>query len=442
MKNYPIYKPAEMVQTKYLFFTGKGGVGKTSVACATAVQLADQGKSVFLISTDPASNLQDVFETTLDNKGVLIKEVPNLVVANLNPEEAAAEYRESVVGPYRRKMPESVIASMEEQLSGSCTVEIASFNEFAHFITDKSINDAYDIIIFDTAPTGHTLRMLELPSAWDSFIDESTHGASCLGQLSGLGDKKEMYAHAVKTLSDPQKTTLLLVTRPEKAPLEEAARASGELFDIGVKHQGLIINGLLMAEDKEDPVARAFYEKQQQALEVVPAGLQTLKTTMIPLRSYNIGGIANIRDLLVKEKALAEVKPENSADFKALSALIEDLYHKKKRVIFTMGKGGGGKTTTALLIAKGLAERGEKVHLTTTDPAGYITTDLVEEENITISNIDEALELEKYKTEVLKKAMEGGASKEDIDYIEEDLRSPCTQEIASFRAFAEIVEKS
>ncbi len=223
------------VFTKYLFFTGKGGVGKTSTACATAVSLADSGKRVMLISTDPASNLQDVFETELNNKGVSIPGVPGLVVANLDPIEAAAEYRESVIAPYRGQLPDAVLKNMEEQMSGSCTIEIAAFNEFSKFITDEQIQDEFDSIIFDTAPTGHTLRMLQLPSAWSSFISENTHGASCLGQLSGLESKREIYKKAVKTLSDGALTTLILVSRPEVTPLKEAARASYELKDIGVK---------------------------------------------------------------------------------------------------------------------------------------------------------------------------------------------------------------
>ncbi len=239
------FNPQAINLTKYLFFTGKGGVGKTSAACATAVILADSGKKVLLISTDPASNLQDVFNTDLNNKGVKIEEVPNLMVANLDPIQAAAEYRESVIGPYRGKLPDAVITNMEEQLSGSCTVEIAAFNEFSNYITDKKAQEEYDNIIFDTAPTGHTLRMLQLPSAWSSFISENTHGASCLGQLSGLESKKDIYRNAVETLADGELTTLMLVSRPETSPLKEAERASKELSDIGVKNQALIINGIL-----------------------------------------------------------------------------------------------------------------------------------------------------------------------------------------------------
>lgn len=235
----------EIKLTKYLFFTGKGGVGKTSTACATAVTLADAGKKIMLISTDPASNLQDVFNTDLNNKGIEIKEVLNLVVANFDPEEAAREYKESVVGPYRGKLPDVVINNMEEQLSGSCTVEIAAFNEFSNVITDKKIQEKFDHIIFDTAPTGHTLRMLQLPSAWSNFISESNHGASCLGQLSGLEEKKEVYKDAVKTLADKDLTTLVLVSRPEVSSLKEGERASKELQDIGVNNQVLIINGVL-----------------------------------------------------------------------------------------------------------------------------------------------------------------------------------------------------
>ncbi|WP_129595912.1 arsenical pump-driving ATPase [Anaerophilus nitritogenes] len=425
--------------TKYLFFTGKGGVGKTSTACAVAVTLADEGKKIMLISTDPASNLQDVFNTELNNKGVAIKEVPNLVVANFEPEKAAAEYRESVIAPYRGKLPEVVLKNMEEQLSGSCTVEIAAFNEFSTFITDQKAAKEYDHIIFDTAPTGHTLRMLQLPSAWSNFISESTHGASCLGQLSGLESKKEIYKNAVSALADKEKTTLILVSRPEISPLKEAERAFIELQDIGINNQILVINGVL--HDHNDSLSNAIFKKQQNALKDIPKHLTKLDIFEIPLRPYNVTGLENVRAFLKDNNIKYDHQTLNTNDIPKLNNIIQDLYHNDKKVIFTMGKGGVGKTTIAAAIAIGLAKKGKKVHLTTTDPAAHLKFVLDESSGITLSHIDEKEELQKYKEEVLSKARKT-MTQDDIAYVEEDLRSPCTQEIAVFRAFAEIVEKS
>lgn len=425
--------------TKYLFFTGKGGVGKTSTACATAMSLADDGKRVILISTDPASNLQDVFDTELNNKGVEINGVPNLVVANFDPVEAANEYKESVVGPFRGKLPDVVIKNMEEQLSGSCTVEIAAFNEFSNFITDSSIYDEFEHVIFDTAPTGHTLRMLQLPSAWSNFIKDSKHGASCLGQLAGLESKKEVYRKAVDVLADGDMTTLILISKPEDSPLKEAERASKELQDLGINNQIIVINGVLQNHD--DKLSNALYEKQQKAMGDIPEHLRNLDTFEIPLRPYNITGLENVRAFL-NEDNIKYSKDKLQADtIPKLKEVVDDLYNSDKKVIFTMGKGGVGKTTMAAAIAMGLAMKGKKVHLTTTDPAAHLKFILHEEMGITLSHIDEKLELEKYKKEVLAKAKET-MSDADIEYVEEDLRSPCTQEIAVFRAFADIVEKS
>lgn len=443
---YPLFTP-EHVQTQFLFLTGKGGVGKTSTACATAVALADSGKKVLLISTDPASNLQDVFGLELTSTPRAVPAVGNLYVSNIDPEESAKAYRENVVGPYRDKFPEAVVATMEEQLSGACTVEIAAFDEFTNFLTNNGIVSQYDHIIFDTAPTGHTLRLLQLPTAWNGFLEESTHGASCLGPLSGLADKKELYSKAVSALSDPKKTTLILVTRPEGSALLEADRASMELKEIGIENQILIINGLLQNFNEDDEVSSAFYHRQRGALKQIPDNLQKATIYSLPFVPYSLTGIENLRNLFKSDDDISTTKLhiENlSLELQELKNVVDDFSLNGTKLIFTMGKGGVGKTTVASAISVGLVEKGHRVHLTTTDPAAHLDYQFHNEnlnEKLTISRIDPKVEVEKYKAEVIAK------SSKDLDeaglaYLKEDLESPCTEEIAIFQAFAEVVAKA
>lgn len=442
---YTDYNPKQHVETPYLFFTGKGGVGKTSVACATAVALADQGKKVLLVSTDPASNLQDVFEIELSREPVEIPSVQNLYASNIDPEEAARAYREKTVGPYRDKLPDSLINQMEEQLSGACTVEIAAFDEFSHLLADDGIFSEYDHVLFDTAPTGHTLRLLSLPTAWSGYLEEATHGASCLGPLSGLDDKKVMYQKAVESLSDGEKTTLILVARPEESTLVEANRASLELGEIGIKKQMLIINGLLQSHDQNDEISTAFYEGQHKALNQTPEELKKI-TYSLPFVSYSLTGIDRLRQL-VSDEPLVEFKETSEetelALFSELKDVIDDFSAKNTRVIFTMGKGGVGKTSVAAAIAVGLTEKGHKVHLTTTDPAAhldYMFKNSTINEKLSISSIDPEVEVENYKKEVITNA--GELNDDELAYLQEDLESPCTEEIAVFQAFADVVERS
>ena len=438
-KKMKLYNPQEIGLTKYLFFTGKGGVGKTTSACATAVNLADSGKMVILVSTDPASNLQDVFQTELTNKPIAVDQIPNLKVANFDPITAANDYKESIIGPYRGVLPDSVVENMEEQLSGSCTVEIAAFNEFAAFLTDKSVESEYDYVIFDTAPTGHTLRMLALPSAWSNYLDENDIGVSCLGQLSGLGDKKESYEQAVETLSDGKLTTLMLVTRPQRAAIQEASKASKDLSDLGIHNQKLIINGLLDSAD--DEISEIIYNQQRNDLDNLPQEIKDYEQLYIPLRPYNVTGLDKIRVLLSEKHPEIALISSNFIDYSDISDIINNFVNTDKKIIFTMGKGGVGKTTIAIKIAQALKKRGKKVHLATTDPADHLNFYLGDTSGLSYSHIDEEKELREYKEEVLAKARET-MSGDDFDYIKEDLESPCTQEIAVFRAFAEIVGKA
>ncbi|AND42896.1 MAG: arsenical pump-driving ATPase [Bacillota bacterium] len=435
-----------VTNTKFLFFTGKGGVGKTSTACASAVKLADEGKRVLLVSTDPASNLQDVLEVELTNTPMPVPGVSNLSACNLDPEEAARAYREKTIGPYRGKLPDSVVATMEEQLSGACTVEIAAFDEFTSLLSDASVVEAYDHIIFDTAPTGHTLRLLQLPTAWSGFLEESTHGASCLGPLSGLAEKKQIYSITMDALADSTQTTLILVARPDESSLVEASRAAKELKEIGIKNQSLIINGLMQSHIHDDEVSASFFHRQRNALKRMPDDLKQVATYSLPFVSYSLTGIKNLR-YLFKQFILPQTElamEQNLISLPGLSEVIEDFSSTNTRVIFTMGKGGVGKTTMASAIAVGLAEKGHKVHLTTTDPAAhleFVFQNSQLNQNLSISRIDPKKEVEAYKAEVLSN-VSGELDDESLAYIEEDLNSPCTEEIAVFRAFAEVVEKS
>lgn len=433
------YTPQVFQAYPFLFFTGKGGVGKTSTASATAVGLAEAGKKVLLVSTDPASNLQDIFNVDLSEEIVAIQEVDNLFMVNLDPLKSAERYKESVVAPYRGVLPELAIKNMEEQLSGSCTVEVAAFNEFTNLLSNKTLVETYDHVIFDTAPTGHTLRMIELPSAWTSFLDNNTSGASCLGQLSGLTENREIYKGAMDVLGDEQKTKMILVSKADEAPMKEAARAAKELKELGVHNLALIMNGLI-EEEKPQGVLAAMKEKQEEALEKMPPILTSMETFGIPLRSYAMNSLENILVMLHSEEGQVEEAQEALAHSMDMATLLEEIKKDGTKVLFTMGKGGVGKTTMASAIALYMAKEGLKVHLTTTDPANHLAGILEDESDIRVTAIDEEEELKNYREEVLAKAK--GASQEDLDYIEEDLRSPCTEEIAIFRKFAKIVEGS
>lgn len=430
--------------TRFLFFTGKGGVGKTSTACATALTLSQQGKRILLISTDPASNLDQVLGVTLSSQPQPVPTVPGLSALNINPETAAHEYRQRVISPYRDALPAETIAGMEEQLSGACTVEVAAFDEFTGFIVDEKTRNDFDHVIFDTAPTGHTLRLLQLPAAWSGFLATNERGSSCLGPMSGLKTQQEKYAATVAALSDAAQTTLVLVTRPERSAMIEAERTSIELEELGLCNQFLILNGVFHATNKTDAIALAMEKRGAQALATLPARLQKLPQMEVALRGFNIVGLEALQNLFADHTATtAETTPAltnaEAARLPRLSSLIDEIAAAEHGLVMVMGKGGVGKTTIAAALATELAARGLPVHLTTTDPAAHLSFALGD--NITglkVSRIDPEAETEAYKQQVIKR------TGKDLDaaglaLLEEDLRSPCTEEVAVFHAFSRIV---
>ncbi len=430
--------------TRILFFTGKGGVGKTSSACATAIALADAGRPVLLVSTDPASNLDEVLGVKLSSSPRAVPSVPGLSALNIDPEEAARAYRERVVGPYRGVLPASALASMEEQLSGACTVEIAAFDEFTKLLGDPSVTSAFAHVIFDTAPTGHTLRLLELPAAWSNFIDTNVGGTSCLGPLSGLTAQRALYAASNAALRDGARTTLVLVARPEPSSLAEAERTRQELAQLGVANVRLILNGVFHARNATDPVAIVMEARGRAAVASMPDGLRTVTRVDVPLLPFGLVGIDALRQLGTSGDDRASAAPAGTSDsaHDSLDELIDELAARCKGVVMTMGKGGVGKTTVATRIASALAGRGFQVTLTTTDPAAHVEQSVrtldAAAANLRVTRIDPALETRRYSEEVVATAG-AGLDAQGLALLEEDLRSPCTEEIAVFRAFAATV---
>jgi arsenite-transporting ATPase len=423
--------------TRHLFFTGKGGVGKTSIACATAVALADAGKRVLLVSTDPASNLDEVLGVGLGQTPTPVPGAPGLSALNLDPEAAARAYRDRVVGPYRDLLPPAAVRNMEEQLSGACTIEIAAFDEFARLLGDASATIDHDHVVFDTAPTGHTLRLLTLPSAWTGFVDRSAFGTSCLGPLAGLEKQRVLYEATVKALSDPARTTLVLVTRPEPSALTEAARTSRELSGLGVVNQRLVVNGVFEASS-DDPVALAMDRRGRAAMDAMPPVLKHLPRTLVPLRPHALVGLGALRRIDDPIDA-SNMSEDASVQGMSLAPLLDALAASPRGVILTMGKGGVGKTTVAAALAVELARRGLRVHLSTTDPAAHVADAIgMAPPGLTVSRIDPAAETAAYTAEVLGSV---GPQLDDKGraLLEEDLRSPCTEEVAVFRAFARTV---
>ncbi|MCF8167484.1 MAG: arsenical pump-driving ATPase [Rhodoferax sp.] len=433
---------------RFLFFTGKGGVGKTSIACAASISLAAQGKRVLLVSTDPASNVGQVFGLRIGNQITAVSDVPNLSALEIDPQAAAQVYRDRIVGPVRGVLPETIVKSIEEQLSGACTTEIAAFDEFTGLLTDGVLVHDFDHIVFDTAPTGHTIRMLQLPGAWSGFLEDGKGDASCLGPLAGLEKQRTQYKAAVDALADPLKTRVVLVARAQAAALKEAARTQAELSGIGLSRQFLVINGVFPAsETAHDPLAEAIQAREQSVLARLPESLRALPADQIALKAFNLVGLAALQQLLLQAETAAPREFSESFETPAINApglasLVDEIAMEGHGLVMLMGKGGVGKTTLAAAVAVKLATLGLEVHLTTSDPAAHLMDTLHGSlEHLTVSRIDPQEVTEKYRSQVL--ATKG--AKLDVAghaVLEEDLRSPCTEEIAVFQAFSRIIREA
>ncbi len=430
---------------RFLFFTGKGGVGKTSLSAAAAIALADAGRRVLLVSTDAASNLDEMLGVSLANLPVPVPGVTGLSVLNIDPDAAAEAYRQRVLAQLEASASDAERSNVREQLSGACTTEIAAFDEFAALLAGASEGPAaWDHVVFDTAPTGHTLRLLSLPRAWSGFLAGNDRGASCLGPHSGLKMQEARFNAALAALSDPATTTVVLVTRPDPRPMQEAARTAVELLALGLSNQRLVINGVFHASRADDPVARAVEALGRDAVTHMPDVLLRLPRDEVPLRAFDMVGLAALRALLGGGPAPAPTpEPESAAlPAESLGRLADELAAMGHGLIMVMGKGGVGKTTIAAALAVGLVQRGHRVHLTTTDPAAHVAGTLDGNlEGLTLGRIDPRVETRAYIDKIMatrgKHLDEQGRA-----LLLEDLQSPCTEEVAVFHAFSRVVNEA
>lgn len=439
--------------TEYVFFSGKGGVGKTTMASATAIHYAMEGKNTLIVTTDPASNLADVFEQEIGHRVTPIEGVKNLYAMEIEPDEATREYKERIVGPFRGIMPEEVIASLEEQFNSPCTTEMASFDRFVDFME----TDEYEVIVFDTAPTGHTIRLLELPVDWSRHIEESAKGSgqTCLGPVQAIQESKDKYERATALLKNPERTTFVFVMKPEELSLYETLRASRELETIGIKSGKIIINGILPEEVCEIEFFRKQYEFQQKIIRKTEGAIKKPKRYMF-LRDNEVRGLGALKDVAVhlfngkRPPVKATARTSGQSSFAIEKPDMDSLWLPTAgtKAIFFTGKGGVGKTTLSCIAALYLSQKGYKTLLVTTDPAAHIGEVFDKKvgseptkvaENLHAVMIDQEQAFKQYREKVLDDAR-GKYSKDMLAAMEEELNSPCTQEMAAFDRFVHFIE--
>jgi len=448
---------------QFYFYSGKGGVGKTSMACVAAVRYADQGKKTLIVTTDPASNLADVFEQSIGHQITPIKDVPNLWAMEIDPDQATEEYKDKALDPIRAAFPKEMVTVIEEQMSGPCTSEVAAFDRFTDFLDTSQLTEInFDIIIFDTAPTGHTLRLLELPFEWSESIDVANQGSgqTCLGPAAAIQDSKLKYERAMQVLRDPALTTFFFVLNPEAIAIKETQRAIAELKKLKIEAFQIIINGIIPAHETENPLFGARAKMQSIYLKQIKTGLPYPSKEM-SLLSGEIDGVKRLRQVgeiyfdnkYFEEHAQSSVKNRSVLTYDRELAIPRIVPNGHHRTLFFAGKGGVGKTVSSCITAVWLARQGYRTLLLTTDPAAHLG-DVLDVPvgdsaqavpgmpNLWAARIDPKTAADEYKGRILDDARKRGRPEESIKVMAEELDSPCTEEMAAFDKFIDFASQS
>ena len=253
-----------------VFFTGKGGVGKTSLACALAVALADRGLPVHLSTADPAAHLAETLQGTLEH----------LQLSRIDPHEVTERYRQQVLATKGAKLDAEGRALLEEDLRSPCTEEIAVFQAFSRTVRESR----RQFVVMDTAPTGHTLLLLDATGA---------HHRDIARQMEGTGVH---FTTPMMQLQDPKRTKVLIVTLAETTPVLEAAQLQADLQRAGITPWAWVVNDSVAAAPVTAPLLRQRAAHERQEIQAVAQG-HALRHAVVPMCREEPVGLARLRQL-------------------------------------------------------------------------------------------------------------------------------------------------
>jgi arsenite-transporting ATPase len=299
------------------FFGGKGGVGKTTCSAAYALSLAEKGQRTLLVSTDPAHSLGDLLNVRIGDESLKVGDF--LYVREIDPERASRRYLEEVKENMRELAAPRLWKEVERQMDFAAASpgadEAALFDEMVSVILEAE--GAYDRIVFDTAPTGHTLRLLSLPELMGVWIEgmlarrrKTRDLQRMLHNASGLADddqpedrvyallqrRKNRFASARERLLDPAYTSFYFVVNPERLSILEAFNARKMLNKYGIPVGGVVVNRVI--PQQADGAFLAQRRKQEKLhLKEVEERFGDLPLLYIPLEPEDIQGIAGVRTI-------------------------------------------------------------------------------------------------------------------------------------------------
>ena len=286
-----------------LFFGGKGGVGKTTCAAAAALAASRLGRKVLLVSTDPAHSTSDIFERPIGPEPVPLS--TNLWGLEIDAATESVRYVAEVKERVRQLFGHSILKEAYKQIDLAASMpgaeEVALFDRMGGLIRGEDTR--FDLVIFDTAPTGHTLRLIRMPELMDAWIKALTQSRRAMLGIEGdvatdpiltsLRDRFDRLQTMRARLMSGRTTAFVLVLIPERLPIEETARAAAQLDETGVKVGGVIVNRVLPTETT-DAFLQARRQQEQVYLDEIATRFASRPRVYLPQFPKDVYGLASL----------------------------------------------------------------------------------------------------------------------------------------------------